>query len=361
MVYQQKFVIPLFKINTDEKDIEAVSRVLKRGTDWTIKGEVDEFEDKLAKYTGAKYTVACNSGTSALHASLLALRIGPGDEVIVPSFSYIATANCVLMVGAKPVFADIEEDTYGLDPEDVLKKINSRTKAIIPVHVGGTPCKIEELKQISDDYGLFLIEDACEGLGATIDYKMVGTFGEIGVYSFCQNKMITTGDGGAIVTDNKEIYKELKKIVNHGREGNDFVDLGYNWRMPNILASLGISQLNKIEFNIGSRRNIAYRYDDFFGGEKDDTSRMGNIYQLYTHNFGNKRNAIKNKLTKLGIGNKVYFDPIHLTPFYRSIGYGDIKLPVTEKISKQVLSLPIFPSLTNKEQDKIIKACLPTF
>jgi perosamine synthetase len=353
MVCQQKYVILLSKISWDNKDIEAISKVIKRGEDWTVGREADEFENKLAKYVGTKYAVVCNSGTSSLHAILLTLGIGPGDEVIVPSFSYIATANCVLMVGAKPVFADIEEETYGLDPEDVLKKITPKTKAIIPVHVGGQPCKIQELKEIADDYSLFLIEDACEALGAKVGNKMVGTFGEIGVYSFCQNKIITTGDGGAIVTDNKEIYRILKRIVNHGKE-KDFVDLGYNWRLPNILAALGISQLNKIDENIKKRKELAERYDFAF----KNYSNKQEVYQLYTRNFGDKRNAIQNKLTKLGIGNKVYFDPIHLTPFYRSIGYGDIKLPVTEKISKQVLSLPIFPSLTNKEQDKIIKVCL---
>jgi perosamine synthetase len=358
MVCQQKYVILLSKISWNNKDIEAISKVIKRGEDWTVGREADEFENKLAKYVGAKYAVVCNSGTSALHATILTLGIGPGDEVIVPSFSYIATANCVLMVGAKPVFADIETETYGLDPEDVLNKITDKTKAIIPIHVGGQPCKIQELKELADDYSLFLIEDACEALGARVGKKMVGTFGEVGVYSFCQNKIITTGDGGAIVTDNKEIYRILKRIVNHGKE-KDFVDLGYNWRLPNILASLGISQLNKIEENIRKRREIARKYNHSlycFGRWMP----MDSVYQLYTFNFGDKRNVIQKKLTQLGIGNKVYFEPIHLTPFYRSIGYGDIKLPVTEKISKQVLSLPIYPSLTNKEQDFIIKACLRT-
>lgn len=347
--------IPLFKVNSDKKDIEAIKKVLNRKESWTVGYEADELEKKLAKYVGSKYAVVCNSGTSALHAALLTLGIGEGDEVIVPSFSFIATANCVLMVGAKPVFADIEEETYGLDPEDVLNKITDKTKAIIPVHVGGQPCKIQELKEIADDYNLFLIEDACEALGARVGKKMVGTIGEIGVYSFCQNKIITTGDGGAIVTNNPHIYRILKRVVNHGKE-DDFVDLGYNWRLPNILAALGISQLNKIDKNIEKRMKIADYYYQRLGHQY-----VNSVYQLFTYNFGDKRDAIKNKLTKLGIGCKVYFDPIHLTPFYRSIGYGDIKLPVTEKVSKQVLSLPIYPTLTNKEQDKIIKACLSTY
>lgn len=337
-------MIKLFKIKTDNKDIKAVNSVLRRGELWTTGGEADELERKLAKYVGSKYAVVCNSGTSALHATLLALGIGKGDEVIVPSFSFIATANCVLMVGAKPIFADIEEETYGLDPEDVLNKITDRTKAIIPVHVGGQPCKIKELKKLADDYNLFLIEDACESLGAKVGKKMVGTFGEVGIYSFCQNKMITTGDGGALVTNNPHLYRILKRLVNHGKDKDRFIDLGYNWRLPNILASLGISQLNKIDENIKARKNIA----KYYGYYNDDS-----VYQLYTVNLGDKRDQVKNHLTKLGIGCKVYFDPIHLTPFYRGIGYGDIKLPVTEKISKEVLTLPCYPGLTRKDQDRI--------
>ena len=347
---------PLFQINSDNKDLAAIKKVLDRKESWTIGGEADELEKKIAKYTGSKYAVVCNSGTSALHATLLTLGIGEGDEVIVPSFSFIATANAVIMVGARPVFADIEEETYGLDPEDVLKKITDRTKAIIPVHVGGQPCKIKELKQIADDYSLFLIEDACEALGAKVGKKMVGTLGEVGVYSFCQNKMITTGDGGAIVTDNPHIYRILKRIVNHGKEGNDFVDLGYNWRLPNILAALGISQLNKIDDNIDERRNVAAYYD--YRLKKETTHYPENdylVFQLYTINLGKKRDEVKKRLDKLGIGNKVYFDPIHLTPFYKGIGYGNIKLPVTERISKEVLTLPCYPDLTRKSQDYICK------
>jgi perosamine synthetase len=316
---------------------------------WTTGGEADIFEKKLAKYTGAKYAVVCNSGTSALHTALLTLGIGEGDEVIVPSFSFIATANAVLMVGAIPVFTDIEEETLGLDPEEVLKNITDKTKAIIPVHVGGQPCKIKELKQIADDYGLFLIEDACEGLGAMVGDKMVGTIGDIGVYSFCQNKMITTGDGGAMVTNNQELYRILKRTVNHGKE-DDFVDLGYNWRLPNILAALGISQLSKIKQNIKERREIASYYYKKLGHQ-----RANSVYQLFTYNFGDKRDIVKEQLTKLGIGCKVYFDPIHLTPFYRSIGCGNIKLPITEKMSKQLLTLPCYPGLTRKQQDYICK------
>jgi len=352
--------IPLFKIKWDKNDIKAIEKVVSRGTEWTIGGEADEFEKKLAKYTGAKYAIVCNSGTSALHASLIALGIGEGDEVIVPSFSYIATANCVLFVGAKPVFADIEKETYGLDPKDVLKKITNKTKAIIPAHVGGTSCKIQELKEIADDYGLFLIEDACEGLGAYYGKKMVGTFGEIGVYSFCQNKIITTGDGGAIVTDNKELYKKLKRLINHGKE-KDFVDLGYNWRMSNIVASLGISQLNKISNNIKRKREIAERYDYAFDGFVSHKKGIFETYQLYTRNFGGERESIRKHLNKKGIGNKVYFEPIHLTPFYRRLGYGKVNLPITEKISKQALTLPCYPDLTNKEVDIIAKYVIRHF
>lgn len=186
--------IPLFKIYWDKEDIKAVTEAIKGGMNWAVGSNVEKFEKMIAKYIGAKYCVVFNSGTSALHATLLAYGIKEDDEVIVPSFTFIATANAPLFVGAKPVFADIEEETYGLDSEDVKEKITKKTKAIIPIHYGGCPCKIMELREVADDHNLILIEDAAESLGARIGDKKVGTFGDSTMLSFCQNKIITTGD-----------------------------------------------------------------------------------------------------------------------------------------------------------------------
>ena len=316
--------IPLFKIHWDNSDIKEVNRVIRKGSCWANGPEAEKFEKALAKYVGTKYALVFNSGTSALHAAMLALGIGPGDEVIVPPFTFIATVNAPKFVGAKPVFADIEEETMGIAPEDVLKKITSQTKAVIAVHYGGKPCKIQELKQITDDYGLFLIEDACEAIGAK-----VGTFGQMAVFSFCQNKLITTGEGGAITTDYEALYEKLKLIRSHGGQ----TGFGYNWRMPEMLAALGLSQLKRINKIIKKRRAIAKR----ILGEADPE----NVYQLLTIRSKN-RDELQEYLKKKGVSTKIYFKAL-------------ADLPITNKISNEVLTLPCFPDMTQDEMDYIAK------
>ncbi|HJH26510.1 MAG TPA: DegT/DnrJ/EryC1/StrS family aminotransferase, partial [Methanophagales archaeon] len=318
-----------------------------------------------------KYCVAFNSGTSALHAALLAHRIKEGDEVIVPSFTFIATANAPLFVGAKPVFADIEEETFGLDPEDVKEKITEKTKVIIPIHYGGCPCKIKELKEIAEDNKLLLIEDAAESLGAKIKNEKVGTFGNSAMFSFCQNKIITTGDGGAIITDSREIYEKLRLIRSHGRletsdyfsstEYMDYITLGYNFRMSNIIAALGIAQLKKIDKAIEMRREKAEYLTARLKREikeiiiQNSPKDYYHVYQMYTIRVNDYRDELMKYLASKGIMTKVYFSPTHLTHFYKNeLGYM-CKLPVTEEISNQVLSLPLYPTLTKEEIDHIVE------
>jgi len=364
--------IPLFKIYWDKEDTRAVNRAIERGMFWAIGPHVEEFEKGVSEYVGAKYSVVFNSGTSALHAVLLAHGIGNGDEIIVPSFTFIATANAPLFVGARPVFADIEDGTYGLDPEDVKEKITKKTKAIIPVHYGGSPCLIRELKEIARDNGLILIEDAAEAFGAMVKGKKVGTFGNGAVLSFCSNKVITTGEGGAIVTDSKEVYEKLKLIRSHGRlEGGDYftspeymeyIDLGYNFRMSNITAALGVAQLKKAEKIIKMRRkNAEYltkklsMIDEII--PPSPPKGYFHVYQMYTIRLKKgSRDNLSKYLAKNGIMAKVFFHPSHLTHFYRKkLGYR-IKLPITEDVSRRVLTLPMYPSLTRREIDYITKA-----
>ncbi|MFC1953263.1 DegT/DnrJ/EryC1/StrS family aminotransferase, partial [Chloroflexota bacterium] len=195
--------IPLFKIYWDKEDTNTVNVAITRGMGWAVGPEVTEFEEKLSQYLDIKYCLTFNSGTSALHAILLAYGIGPGDEIIVPSFTFIATANVALFVGAKPVFADIEEVTLGLDVEDVERKITSKTKAILPIHFAGCPCQIDGLKRVAKKNNLLLIEDAAEALGADINGTKVGSIGDSAILSFCQNKLISTGEGGAVVTNSR--------------------------------------------------------------------------------------------------------------------------------------------------------------
>ena len=366
--------LPLFKIYWDEEDIEMVKAAIQRGMFWAIGPNVDRFEEMLAEYIGTRYTVACNSGTSALHAALLAYGISQGDEVIVPSFTFIATANAPLFVGARPIFADIEEAAYGLDPNDVIRKITPKTKAIIPVHYGGCPCSIGELKEIADENNLLLVEDAAESIGAVVDGKKVGTFGDCAVLSFCSNKIITTGEGGAVVTDSVEIYEKLKLIRSHGRaetanyfsstESMDYITLGYNFRLSDITAALGIAQLNKVDKIIEMRRRNAERMSARLSGVAGietpySTGDRFHVYQMYTIRVKEgqeKRNALMAHLADKGIMTKIYFDPVHLTHYYKTkLGY-NCTLPVTERLSEQVITLPMFPALTEDEIDYITDA-----
>ena len=311
--------IPLFKIYWDEEDVEAVTEAIRTGMNWAVGHNVGEFEDLIARYVGTEYAVTFNSGTSALHAALLAHGIKKGDEVIVPSFTFIATANAPLFVGAKPVFGDIEEETYGLDPEDVKAKITKKTKAIIPIHYGGCSCKIRELQEIAEDHNLILIEDAAESLGAIIGDKKVGSFGDSAMFSFCQNKIITTGDGGAIVTNSKKIYEKLKLIRSHGRletsdyfsstEYMDYITIGYNFRMSNLTAALGISQFKKINKIIGMRRdNAAYMSKKLSNIEsvtiQNSSKDFFHVYQMYTIRV-RRRDDLMRYLRENGIMTKV--------------------------------------------------------
>jgi len=364
--------VPLYKIYWDEEDVNHVLEVIMQGSYWAIGPNIEKFETILAEYIGKKYVAAFNSGTSALHAMLLAYGIKEGDEVIVPSFTFIATANSVLFVNAKPVFADIEEKTCGLDPEDVKERITGKTKAIMPIHYGGSACQIKELKEIAEDHRLLLLEDAAESLGAKVDGKRVGSFGDAAMFSFCGNKVITTGEGGMIVTDQRDVYERLKLIRSHGRletenyfrsaKVMDYVALGYNWRMCNIIAALGVSQLEKLSKVIEMRRrNAAYMSKSLSNLSKiappNSPEGFFHVYQMYTVRVrdGKKaRDGLKGYLAEKGVMTKVYFSPVHLTGFYREkFGFQGGELPMTEKISKQVLTLPMYASLTKDEMDYV--------
>jgi perosamine synthetase len=363
--------IPLFKIYWDEKDVNLVTEAIKAGANWAVGPNVAKFEEMIAEYIGAKYCVALNSGTSALHALLLAHGIKKGDEVIVPSFTFIATANAVLLVGAKPVFADIEAETFGLDPENVKEKITKRTRAILPMHYGGCPCKIRELEEIAEDHNLLHIEDAAESFGARIGDKKVGTFGDSATLSFCQNKLITTGEGGAVVTDSRETYEKLKLIRSHGRletsdyfssvEVMDYIALGYNFRMSNITAALGISQLEKIDKLIEMRRRNARYLNEELEQVKGITipvppENYYQVYQMYSIRVNpEKRDEMIRYLARKGIMTKVYFSPVHLTHLYKNELKYTCRLPVTEEISKQILTLPMYPTLTKEEMKYIVE------
>ena len=372
-----KWKIPLYKVFTDEKDIKQISNVLKRGMDWAIGPEIEKLESSLAQYIGRKYCVTFNSGTSAGHAALIALGISDKSEVIVPSFTFISTANWPLMVRASPKFADIETQTYGMDPKDLESKISKKTKAVIPVHYGGLPCKINEIKEISNRNKFYLIEDAAESFGASLNGRKTGSFGDISIFSFAGNKILTTGEGGALCTDSKELYEKIKLIRSHGRQlhsgyfssmkDHDYFSLGYNWRMSSITAALGLSQLDKIEKIIRMRRSNAEYYRLKLKKIKEITLQeeppnFKHVYQFYPILLHNSaiRAKLMSFLASKGIMTRVFFKPVHKTKFFSKIGYGSASLPNTEKTSKQILALPMYPTL-RKEQITYITDSITEF
>lgn len=362
--------IPLYKVMTDEEDIQAVTKVVQRGMGWTNGPEVEELEKMVANYVGTTFCLTFNSGTSALHAMLLAYGIGSGDNIIVPSFTFIATANSALFVNARPKFADIEKHTFGLSSLDVQKKVDGNTKAIMPIHYGGTTCDIFALKQIAEENKVLLLEDAAEAIGAKFQGKKAGSIGDASIISFCGNKVMTTGEGGAVLTNSRELYDKLKLIRSHGRndvqnyfttsESLDYVQLGYNWRISSITAAIGLSQMKKIDKLISLRRQAARTLSNKLSKFKwiktpQEMPEHCDVYQMYTIQLSTPaiREKLRTFLSKKGITCKVYFDPVHKSNFYREkLGYGE-SLRNTEEISGRVLTLPIFPSITGEEIDYI--------
>lgn len=369
---QKKF--PWFDIYWDENDVKAVEMIIRRGSYWAAGPEIKEFEDKLSNYFGVNYAIALNSGTSALHVLLLAYGITSG-EVIVPSFSFISTVNCVVLAGATPIFADIEKQSLGLDYNDVLEKITDRTKAIIPMHYGGKICKdIKKLKEICDQKGIILIEDNAESFGAKLDGKLTGTFGNAAILSFCQNKIITTGEGGAIITNSKDIYEKSKLLRSHGRAEDDkvnyfesinfmdYIDIGYNYRLPTMAAALGISQLEKIDTILKIRREKGQYYNlklceiegitiipDLKNGESS--------FQFYAFLVKNKsiRNSLQKYLVERHVFSKVQFEPIHYkSSFKNKFNTSKGSLPITEEISNRIISIPFSLKFSDADQDYIV-------
>ena len=367
----KKWKIPLYKVFTDKDDVSFVSKVIKRGYNWAIGPEIEQFEKLLANYVGSDYCLAFNSGTSALHASLLALGTKSGDEIMVPSFTFIATANAAIMVNAIPKFVDIEDETYGLNPSDVECSITKKCKAIIPVHYAGLPCKIEEIADIAKRKKMFLIEDAAESLGSKINNKMIGTFGDLAIFSFAGNKVLTTGEGGCITTNSKQFYEKLKLIRSHGRlerqnyfssmEKSEYVTIGYNWRMSSMTAALAISQLKKLEKLIQLRRRNAEYLSSRLRKFKQirvpfEPEGHRHVYQLYSIRLQNSklRDKLMHFLTTKGIMSKVFFYPVHLTSFYKKMRYSKKKeLRTTQIVSNQILTLPMYPGLKAEELDHI--------
>lgn len=372
--FVDEWKIPLYKIYVDDEDVRLITQVIKRGTQWAIGPEIDEFERAIENYVGCDYCVTLNSGTSALHATFLAYGLGENDEIIVPSFSFISTANSVLFVNATPSFADIEETTFGLDPASVSNKITSRTKAVVPMDYGGLSCKIYDIQRVAKENGLLLIEDAAEALGASVQGKKTGSISDASIFSFCGNKVLTTGEGGAVTTNSKDLYEKIKLIRSHGRfekikyfnnpDESQYIQLGYNWRMSSITATLGISQLNKLDKIIMMRQENAKYFSSRLSKHSqikvpNPESNHQHIYQMYTIRLPNKhmRDDLHAHLLRKRIFSKVYFNPIHTMTFYKEkFQIKDGSLPMTEKIAEQVLTLPLYPNMTSEEKEYLVES-----
>lgn len=371
--------IPLYKIYTDEEDLNLITKIVKRGTFWALGPEIEEFENAIKNFVNAEYCLTLNSGTSALHATLLSYDLKPNDEILVPSFSFVSTANSVMFVNLIPKFVDIEDETFGIDPEKISENISTKTRAIMPMDYGGMGCKIFDIKEIAEKNNLILIEDAAESLGSKINNKKIGEISDSTIFSFCGNKVLTTGEGGAVVTNSKEVFEKIKLIRSHGRidstdyfsnpSESSYVGLGYNWRMSSITASLGISQLQKLNKIIQMRKNNA-NYLISKLGKIDKISLpipppgYEHIYQMFTIRIinGELRDKLHSYLLKNKIFSKVYFHPIHKTDFYKKRFNSDkINLPKTDLISNQVLTLPLYPNMTKEEMNYLVSTIFEFF
>ncbi len=368
--------IPFYVPWIDRQDKKAVSEALK--SRWLTGGpQVKNFEKAFSTYLGTKYAVAVNSCTAALHLAMRALDIKAGDEVIVPDLTFAATANAALFCGAKPVFADIDETTFNISPNDLLERITPKTKAIIPVHYGGQPCDMKEISEIAEDHKLFVVEDCAHSLGATFDGHQTGTFGIMGCFSFYPTKIITTFEGGMVTTDDDKVDKKLRLLREHGmdrtaleRESNshwyyDVVDLGYNYRLSEPQSALGISQLRKIGEGIKRRVFLANQYTKQLKGLNlrvitPHTARnRSHIFHLYTIRIKKNldtasRNEVFKNLANSGIQTSVHFTPLHLLSFYKQfLDDRSNHFPVAENVYEEILSLPIYPSLTARNVKRI--------
>ena len=356
-------MISLCKPVIDSQEANNVLEVLNSGI--LASGEwVKRFEDNFSKYIGTKYAVANSNGTVALDIALKALDLKEGDEVIVPDFTFIATANAVLFQGAKPVFADIDKKTFALDLDDVIAKITSKTKAIIGVHLFGHPFNVKGIKEICEDHNLFLIEDCAQAHGANYKGKKVGSFGDLGCFSFYATKNMTTGEGGMVTTSNEEMKRRLDLIINHGQSQKYLhTSLGYNYRLTNIQAAIGVAQLEKLDgFNEKRIKNAERLSSDLnMPGLRTPVrdAAVKHVYHQYAvlleDGFPLTRDQFLDYLSQNGVGSAVHYPyPIHTQPLYKSLGYASEQCPIAMECSKKILSLPVYPGLKDDDMDYII-------
>lgn len=366
-------MIPYGRQTIEEDDIQAVVDVLR--SDYLTTGpKIAEFEKMVADYVGAKYAVAISNGTSALHAACFAAGIQPGDEVITTPLTFAASANCVLYCGGTPVFADVDPKTYNIDPEDIRRKITDKTKAIIAVHLAGQPCDMDEIHKIAKEHDLLVIEDGAHALGSVYKGKKVGTLSDMTTFSFHPVKPITTGEGGMIVTDNEQFYQKMMLFRSHGitREENlmtrndgpwfyQQLDLGYNYRITDIQCALGCSQMKKLDRFLARRKQIVARYNEAFADceniitpyQLPETESGWHLYIVQVKNCD--RRKVFETLREQGIAVNVHYIPVYLHPYYQEHGYKDVHCRNAEEVYSHIITLPLYPALTEEQQKFVIE------
>lgn len=363
--------VPLADLDYGEEEISAVTDVLQRR--WLTMGSVTErFENEFASKINAKYTLAVSNATQALHLACLALGIGPGDEVIVPSLTFVATSNAVLYTGAKVRFADIlGPEELNISPEEIEKQIRPNTKAIIVVHYGGYPCRMPEIMALADKHGLSVIEDAAHAPGAELDGRSLGTWGDIGCFSFFSNKNLSTGEGGMVATNRSSLADRIRLLRSHGmtsltwdrHQGHahtyDVVDLGYNYRIDEIRSALGLAQLSKLDKNNSRRKTITRGYWDKLQGSGVDLPFRNTPGSPAYHIFpillpaGVDRGTFISSLKTAQIQTSIHYPPIHCFSYYRNL-YPDIKLPRTEEAASREVTLPLYPTMSDEQLDLVV-------
>ena len=354
--------IPVAAPQIGDEERQAVLAVLDSGQ--LAQGPVVEnFEQSFARWCGVGNAVAVSNGTAALHLLFLAHGLKAGDEVITSPFTFVSSANAALFVGARPVFVDIEPETYNLDPSLVERAITSSTRAIMPIDLDGHAAAIGELRDIADRHHLILIEDACQAHGATVDGVKTGALGVSAVFSFYPTKNMTTGEGGMVTTDDDELAQRVRLLRQHGATKRyQHEVLGYNFRLTELAAAIGRAQLAKLDrFNAARRRNAATLSRGLAGtrGLVLPTERQGygHVYHQYTVSVETGRDRVQQRLYELGVGTAVHYPvPVHRQPFYVGMGYGSLSLPVSERAAAQVLSLPVHPGLIDSDLERVIES-----
>ena len=352
--------IPLARPDVGARELELVTEVLT--SDVLALGPfAPRFEAAVAALAGRREGIACSSGTAGLHMGVRALGIGEGDEVITTPFSFVASANCLLYERAVPRFVDIEEDSLGLDPDLVEQAATDRTRAVLPVHVFGRPCRIEAIEAIARRRGWAMIEDSCEGLGSSVNGRPLGSFGDVAVFAFYPNKQITTGEGGIVVTDDAALADTMRSLRNQGRDTDGtwlrHVRLGYNYRLDEMSAAVGVAQVERLAELQAGRARVVAAYEQALGGKEWlRLPRAGADevvdWFVYVVRLDPQidRDRVIGLLAERGVPARPYFSPLHLQPFYRqAFGFRPGDFPVTERVAASTLALPFSPRHTDEE------------